>query len=95
MLRNALEAIGVPDAQSYRTHDFRRGHAEDLRLSGWDSCNGSLAAWFAFRSAGAPLWEILEAGQWSSPAFLKYLDLHSLERDVVVQAHMADSDEEG
>ena len=32
--RQALGAIGVPDAQEYRTHDFRRGHAKDLQLAG-------------------------------------------------------------
>ena len=41
---------------------------------------------------GAPLWESFEAGEWSSPAFLKYLDLHRLDTEVVVQAHANDSD---
>ena len=27
--------------------------------------------------SGAPLWEFLSAGEWKSPAFLQYLDLHS------------------
>ena len=44
--------------------------------------------------SGAPLWEILAAGEWRSPAFLKYLDLHQLETDLVVQAHVEDSDGE-
>ena len=34
MLRVVLEAIGTENAGTYRTHDLRRGHAEDLRLSG-------------------------------------------------------------
>ena len=42
--------------------------------------------------AGAPLWQILEAGEWSSPAFLKYLDLHKLDTELVVQAHCNESD---
>ena len=42
--------------------------------------------------SGAPLWEILDAGEWTSPAFLKYLDLHRLDADLVVQAHIDDSD---
>ena len=42
--------------------------------------------------SGAPLWEILNAGEWSSPAFLKYLDLHRLDADSVVQAHLDESD---
>ena len=46
--------------------------------------------------AGAPLQVILEAGGWRSPAFLKYLDLHQLDRDLVVQSHIdeSSSDEE-
>ncbi len=43
---------------------------------------------------GAPLHVILAAGEWRSPAFLKYLDLHSLERDMVIQAHADESDGE-
>ena len=39
------------------------------------------------QQAGAPLWEILAAGQWRSPAFLRYLDLHKLEEDAVSQSH--------
>ena len=42
--------------------------------------------------AGAPLCEILEAGEWSSPAFLKYLDLHQLNTKLVVEAHCGESD---
>ena len=42
--------------------------------------------------SGAPLWEILEAGEWTSPAFLKYLDLHRLDTELVVQAHAGESD---
>ena len=44
--------------------------------------------------AGGDLRAILEAGEWSSPAFLKYLNVSELERQVVVQAHVDDSDEE-
>ena len=43
--------------------------------------------------SGAPLWQILDAGEWSSPAFLKYLDLHRLDTELVVQAHINESDE--
>ena len=42
--------------------------------------------------SGAPLWVILEAGEWTSPAFLKYLDLHRLDTELMVQAHAGDSD---
>jgi hypothetical protein len=43
---------------------------------------------------GASLWEILQAGEWSSPAFMKYLDVCRLKGDAVVEAHLADSDAE-
>ena len=33
-MRRRLELIGFTDALSYRTHDFRRGHARDLQASG-------------------------------------------------------------
>ena len=33
-LRVLLTGLGVEDAMSYGTHDFRRGHALDLQLSG-------------------------------------------------------------
>ena len=42
---------------------------------------------------GAKLWQILEAGEWRSPAFMKYLDVHRLETDLVVQAHIDDESE--
>ena len=41
-------------------------------------------------ATGAPLHEILAAGEWRSPAFLEYLDRHALERDMVDQSHMID-----
>lgn len=44
--------------------------------------------------SGAPLYEILAAGEWKSPAFLAYLDIERLERDVVVQAHVDESDDD-
>jgi len=43
---------------------------------------------------GATLGEILAAGQWSSPAFLKYLDMMQLETEAVVEAHLDESDDE-
>ena len=33
-LRMLLRSLAVPRACEYRTHDFRRGHAKDLQLSG-------------------------------------------------------------
>ena len=44
---------------------------------------------------GAPLYEILAAGEWRSPAFLQYLDLLKLETAAVIQAHCDESDEDG
>jgi hypothetical protein len=40
------------------------------------------------QQSGAPLWEILQAGEWRSPALLQYLDLNRLDQDLVVQAHL-------
>ena len=34
VIRGTLHRLGVPDAQCYRTHDFRRGHAQDLAARG-------------------------------------------------------------
>ena len=39
--------------------------------------------------AGATLGEILAAGQWRGPAFLRYLDVEELERDAVIEARPA------
>lgn len=76
-LRRCLVELGVQGARKYRTHDLRRGHADDLR------------------EKGANLYEILSAGEWSSPAYLKYLDLHELEAGAVLQAHVDESSSEG
>ena len=67
----------VVQAEQYRTHGLRRGHALDLQKS------------------GAPLWQILQAGEWRSPAFMDYLNVHDLERDAVIQAHCDESASEG
>ena len=88
-LKDVLGRIGVPKAREYRTHDIQRGHARDLQLSGVFQH----ICWYAVRTyyfifTGAPLWEILAAGEWRSPAFLDYLDLHQLEQDAVVQVSL-------
>ena len=49
---------------------------------------------FARAARGAPLFEILQAGEWRPPAFMQYLDYHRLETEVVVQAHVVESDDE-
>jgi hypothetical protein len=46
------------------------------------------------QSAGACLKEILAAGEWRSPAFLRYLDIDALESDLVVDAHMCESSDD-
>jgi hypothetical protein len=76
VLRFILVQLNVKEAVQYRTHDLRRGHAQDLLES------------------GAPLWTILQAGEWRSPAFLDYLNQHTLERDAIIQAHMDESEAE-
>ena len=40
---------------------------------------------------GSTLREILNAGDWRSPAFLTYLDVNQLEEDAIMEAHIADS----
>ena len=37
---------------------------------------------------------ILDAGEWSSPAFLAYLEKEELEAEVVLQAHLDDSEDD-
>ena len=44
--------------------------------------------------AGATLRQILEAGEWSSPRFLKYMDMNQLDKDVVISAHLEESSDE-
>ena len=44
--------------------------------------------------SGAPLWQILQAGEWRSPAFMQYLDMHRLDRDLVIQAHLDEESDE-
>jgi hypothetical protein len=75
-LRRRLAALGISNADAHRTHDFRRGHAQDLQES------------------GSSLREILSAGEWRSPAFLQYLNLEKLEHDMVIQAHIDDSEDD-
>ena len=84
----------MPDALLNRTHDFLRGHAKDLQLSGVSLVPSCRVLRFPNGLPGAPLWQILAAGEWKSPAFLLYLDMHALERDAVVQAHLDESDRE-
>ena len=43
---------------------------------------------------GATLYEILPAGEWRSPAFLRYIDHCELESSVVWEAHADESSSE-
>jgi hypothetical protein len=47
------------------------------------------------RKGGASLYEILSAGEWSSRAWLRYLDLQELETGVVLEAHVDESSSGG
>ncbi len=85
---------GIAGAAQYRTHVLRCGHAKDLQLAGHAFGMGFSHTGFVCYVAGAPLWEILAAGQWSSPAFMRYLDLHCLETELVVQSHLDESEDE-
>ena len=78
MLREMLEVVGAQDARSYRTHDLRRGHAKDLQVSGWLLPRPPpFGQKFVISSVlQAHHYEILAAGEWRSPAFLTYLDMH-------------------
>ena len=44
--------------------------------------------------SGAPLAEILAAGEWRSPAFMKYLNMRQLKEGLVVQAHLEEPEPE-
>ena len=43
---------------------------------------------------GKELWQILEAGEWRSPAFLAYMDLNRLDEDLVLRSHMDEETDE-
>ena len=91
-LRTLLGLIGVEHADKYRCHDIRRGHAVDLQLAGLILFTHVMQVFHdRVSSTGAPLYVILAAGEWRSPAFLDYLDRHALERDVVDQSHLMDA----
>ena len=72
-----------------RLHKLSVCHADDYRSH--DFRRGHARD---LQRNGARLAEILQAGEWSSPAFLKYLDLNELESSVVVEAHVNESEEE-
>ena len=61
--------------------DARNYRAHDLRRGHADD----------LRLAKRPLKEILQAGEWRSPAFLQYLDIESMDDDFVLSAHLDES----
>ena len=73
-LRSMLDRLQVADAMGYRTHDLRRGHADDIVKQG-----GRLSE----------LLQLGEWGQ-KSTAYQSYLDMMQLETEAVVSAHAAD-----
>ena len=85
----------VPNPGYYGTHDFRRGHAKAVSALGQPH---GLALQFTrcqdLQLSGAPLAEILAAGEWRSRAVLKYLDMQELEKDVAIEAAMHSDNEE-
>ena len=66
----------VPEAGLYRTHDFRRGHAHDLQLSG--------APLSVILEAGE--WRFATCPQQS------YMDRVVLEASTVLEAHWEETD---
>jgi hypothetical protein len=88
-----LARNNIPQAATYTTRDFRRGHAQDLVDAGWPF----VALHFhglASCSLGARIGEILRAGEWRSPAFMAYLDVTALEAAAVVEAALGEEDSE-
>ncbi len=85
----------VPNPGYYGTHDFRRGHAKAVSALGQPH---GLALQFIrcqdLQLSGAPLAEILAAGEWRSRAVLKYLDMQEFEKDVAIEAAMHSDNEE-
>ena len=94
-LRVALASLYVTDAELYRTHDFRRGHAQAgaMRTAAPRSTRRRRLAQDLVDS-GAPLVEILRAGRWRSPSFFDYVEERALEDAAIVQAHADESSEE-
>ena len=43
------------------------------------------------RKPGGTLKEVMEMGQWKSPAMLAYLDVHQIETEAILEAHIAES----
>ena len=80
---------------AYGTHDFRRGHAKArLSVSQVSLSTYEQLAYQDLQQSGAPLAEVLAAGEWRSRAVLKYLDMQELEKAVAIEAAMYSDNEE-
>ena len=72
-LRSLLHLLDVPRAGEYRSHDLRRGHAQDIAKSGkrgWEAHLKKQGGWAA-----------------KSSSHHSYLDLMELEAAAVIAAH--------
>ena len=94
-VRLILQKLGVPNANEYGTHDFRRGHAEAGTSCPCLHCIlDTILPVQDMRRSGCPLAKILAAGQWKSSAFLRYLDAENLETDSAYEVAIESEAEE-
>lgn len=90
VLREMLGELRVKSAALYDTHDLRRGHALDLQQASTRHIVCSSDSAFTLH-AGVPLNDLLRAGGWKRPPFLRYLKIEDLDRDLVLRAHVDES----
>ena len=84
-LRRILTMLSVSEAQLYRTHDLRRGHAQARAPRPLARCDR--AGVQDMLEGGSRLGAILKAGQWRSPAFLQYINSQDLESGAVLEVY--------
>ena len=77
--------LSVSEAQLYRTHDLRRGHAQARAPRPLARCDR--AGVQDMLEGGSRLGAILKAGQWRSPAFLQYINSQDLESGAVLEVY--------
>ena len=96
-LRRTLARLAVPEAECFGTHDFRRGAAEVGQLA---ALHGYVVRLRAFgysqdlRQSGCTLAQIIKAGQWSSAAFMCYMDEAGLDKEAAYLVATDSGDEE-
>ena len=89
-LRARLGKLNIANPNAYRLHDFRRGHARDLQAKGAnlrEILNAGVRS--VISKCFARVFNA--AGQWSSAAFMKYLDQGDLETNAVIEDHIDES----